>query len=38
MNAPKCDAVDYIDYLVARPRAVSGTDILEQHLELSMFG
>jgi hypothetical protein len=26
MNAPKCDAVDYIDYLVASPRAVSGTE------------
>jgi hypothetical protein len=26
MNAPKCSATDDIDFLVARPRAVSGTD------------
>lgn len=26
MNAPKCDARDYIDFLVASPRAVSGTE------------
>ena len=26
MNAPKCEALDYIDYLVASPRAVSGTE------------
>ena len=26
MNTPKCDAVDYIDFLVASPRAVSGTE------------
>ena len=26
MNAPKCCAEDYIDYLVASPRAVSGTE------------
>src|SRR5688500_13777812 len=26
MNRPKCTALDYIDFLVARPRAVSGTD------------
>ncbi len=26
MNAPKCAALDYIDYLVAGPRAVSGTE------------
>jgi hypothetical protein len=25
MNAPKCTAADYIDFLVASPRAVSGT-------------
>ena len=25
MNGPKCDALDYIDFLVARPRVVSGT-------------
>jgi putative transposase len=26
MNAPKCDAIDYINFLVASPRAVSGTE------------
>ena len=26
MNAPKCSAIDYIDFLVASPRAVSGTE------------
>ncbi len=26
MNAPKCTAIDYIDFLVASPRAVSGTE------------
>jgi putative transposase len=26
MNAPKCTALDYIDFLVASPRAVSGTE------------
>jgi putative transposase len=26
MNAPKCEALDYIDFLVASPRAVSGTE------------
>jgi putative transposase len=26
MTAPKCDAVDYINFLVATPRAVSGTE------------
>lgn len=26
MNAPKCSAEDYIDFLVASPRAVSGTE------------
>ncbi len=26
MNAPKCDAIDYIDFLVASPRVVSGTE------------
>jgi putative transposase len=26
MNAPKCRAIDYIDFLVASPRAVSGTE------------
>jgi hypothetical protein len=26
MNAPKCTATDYIDFLVATPRAVSGTE------------
>ncbi|HEX5505242.1 MAG TPA: transposase [Thermomicrobiales bacterium] len=26
MNAPKCSAVEYINYLVASPRAVSGTE------------
>jgi putative transposase len=26
MNAPKCTAADYIDFLVASPRAVSGTE------------
>ena len=26
MNAPKCEATDYIDFLVASPRAVSGTE------------
>jgi hypothetical protein len=26
MNAPKCSALDYIDFLVASPRAVSGTE------------
>jgi putative transposase len=26
MNAPKCEAIDYINYLVASPRAVSGTE------------
>lgn len=26
MNAPKCTAEDYIDFLVASPRAVSGTE------------
>jgi hypothetical protein len=26
MNAPKCTAQDYIDFLVASPRAVSGTE------------
>jgi hypothetical protein len=26
MNAPKCTATDYIDFLVASPRAVSGTE------------
>lgn len=26
MNAPKCDAADYINFLVASPRAVSGTE------------
>ena len=26
MNAPKCTAADYVDFLVASPRAVSGTE------------
>jgi len=26
MNAPKCDAIDYINFLVASPRAVSGME------------
>lgn len=26
MNAPQCTAIDYIDFLVASPRAVSGTE------------
>jgi len=26
MNRPKCDATDYIDFLVASPRVVSGTE------------
>src|SRR6187402_1907888 len=26
MNAAKCTAIDYIDFLVATPRAVSGTE------------
>ncbi len=26
MNAPKCTAIDYIDFLVASPRAGSGTE------------
>src|SRR6266550_3463422 len=26
MNAPKCSALDYTDFLVASPRAVSGTE------------
>jgi putative transposase len=26
MNRPKCSAIDYIDFLVASPRAVSGTE------------
>src|SRR3954454_11304974 len=26
MNAPKCDATDYINFLVASPRVVSGTE------------
>jgi putative transposase len=26
MNAPKCDAADYINFLVASPRVVSGTE------------
>ncbi len=26
MNAPKCQPEDYIDFLVASPRVVSGTE------------
>jgi putative transposase len=31
MNRPKCSAIDYINFLVASPRAVSGTEAARAH-------